>query len=279
MVQAGFGYGGVELLRQLGKGELRGLQAEACGLLELVRKLLEHPRGLELSDGVQLDLGGFHGFVQVGAVAVEAAVDAVAEVLFQLGGHDGDGGGGGPDEGEEVGDLVALLEVGDAASVAGDVFGGEAALAEKGFQFAAGLEVGAGEFQVVALGGLGHAASGEEAAAEEGGAAAGFLHHGEVDVEGQVLAGVVAQEVDDMVQLFALGDLEGELPDGGSPLSGGIIQEHGVGLAVEAEGESPLKEPGKPRREVQVFGDNPYLRRTECMAVKQNTVSLRPRAA
>ena len=61
---------------------------------------------------------------RISAVAVEAAVNAVALVLFQLGGHDAHGGHGRTDQRQEVLDLVALLEIGDEAAVAGHALGG-----------------------------------------------------------------------------------------------------------------------------------------------------------
>ena len=118
MVQAGLGHRRVKLLRQLTEGQLRILQPQGRRQLELVRQLVQEARPLELPDRFQLFLGRLHRLVQIGAVAVEAAVNAVAQVLFQLGGHDAHGGHGRTDQRQEVLDLVALLEVGDEAAVA-----------------------------------------------------------------------------------------------------------------------------------------------------------------
>ena len=85
-------------------------------------------RPLQYPDGLQLLLGGLHNFIQIGAVAVQAPVDAVSEILLQLCAHDGHGRHRRADEGQEILNVLALLEVGDVAAAPGDALGGEAAL-------------------------------------------------------------------------------------------------------------------------------------------------------
>ena len=119
---------------------------------------------------------------------------------------------------------------------------------------------------MVALGGVRDAPPGEEAAPEKGRPAALLLHHGEVDVQGQALPGVVAQEVNDVVQLLPLGDLKNHLPR---------LPPAQIRLAVEPEVEGPLKQPGQPGGKVGILRDDPDLGRAEGVAVEQNAVGLR----
>lgn len=127
--------------------------------------------------------------VQIGAVAVEAAVDAVAQILFHFGRHDIHGRHRRADKGEKILDLVALLEVGHKAAVAGDALGRIAALPQQHAQFPAGLEMGCGQLQMVALGGIGDAAAGKKRPPQKGSPAALLLQHSEVDMQDRVLPG------------------------------------------------------------------------------------------
>ena len=81
VVERGFGDGRFAQLRKLGQGELRVGHPQIHRLLELVGQLLQHAALLQPVDGLDLPLGGVHRLVQIGAVAVEAAVDAVAQVV------------------------------------------------------------------------------------------------------------------------------------------------------------------------------------------------------
>ena len=57
---------------------------------------------------------------------------------------------------------------------------------------------------MVALDWVGDAAAAKERAPQEGRPAALVLQHGEVDVEHQILPGIIAQRIDNMVQLLLL---------------------------------------------------------------------------
>ena len=122
---------------------------------------------------------------------------------------------------------------------------------------------------MIPLLGIHDAAAGEKQPAGRQPAAA-LLQQAEVDMEGQVLAGVVAQEVDDMVQLLPLRNLKDHLP---LPLLDPLRP------SVELEAERPLEELGKPPREVGILRDDPHLRGVEGIAVQQNAVGLRPGTA
>ncbi|CAN4048756.1 DUF3848 domain-containing protein, partial [Dysosmobacter welbionis] len=118
------------------------------------------------------------------------------------------GGHGRTDQRQEVLDLVALLEVGDEAAVAGHALGGIAALPQQHLQLPAHLQVGGRQLQVVPLGRVRDAAPGEEHPPQEGRPAALLLQQSEVDVQGQVLLRAEAQQVHDPAELAAVCDLE-----------------------------------------------------------------------
>ena len=128
--------------------------------------------------------------------------------------------------------------------------------------------MGGHELQVVALQGIRDAAPGEEDAPEEGGAAALLLQEAEIDVQDQVLLRGVAQEVDDVVELFLVRDLE-------DPLALLPLLRH----PVKAQGEGPLEDLWQPLGKAGVFCDDTDLGGVEGMAVEQDPVCLRPGAA
>ena len=164
--------------------------------------------------------------------------------------------------------MLALLEVRNIAAAPGDALGGEAAVLQQGRHLPVHLGVGGHELQVVALQGVRDAAPGEEDAPEEGGAAALLLQEAEIDVQDQVLLRGVAQEVDDVVELFLVRDLE-------DPLALLPLLRH----PVKAQGEGPLKDLGQPLGKARVLRNDADLGGVEGVAVEQNAVGLRPGAA
>ena len=119
---------------------------------------------------------------------------------------------------------------------------------------------------MIPLLGIHDAAAGEKAAPQEGSPAAALLQQAEVDMEGQLLLGIVTQQIDDSRQFLRIRDLE-------DPLSPFLRQ------AVEPEAEGLLEEPGEAGGEVAIFRDDPDLRRIEGVAVQQDAVGFRPGAA
>ena len=83
---------------------------------------------MQAADGLHLLLCRLHRLIQIGAVAVQAAVHAIPQVLFQLGGHHVHGRHGCANQRQKVLDLVALLEIGNEAAAPAETFGRIAAL-------------------------------------------------------------------------------------------------------------------------------------------------------
>ena len=83
-------------------------------------------------------------------------------------------------------------------------------------------------------------------------------------MEHQILPGIVAQLVDDAVQLAPVGDAEDQLP----PL---LLRQ-----TVEFQTEGPLEQPGQPGGKVGALGNEPHLRGAEGIAVEQHAVGLGP---
>ena len=91
----------------------------------------------------------------------------------------------------------------------------------------------------------------------------------------QILPGVVAQGVDDAVQLFAVGDLEDQLA--GLPRL--PFEQLRLGLAVKPQTEGLVEQLGQARGKVGVLCDDAHLRGTESVAIEQDAVGLRQGAA
>ena len=89
-------------------------------------------------------------------------------------------------------------------------------------------------------------------------------------MQGQALPGVVAQEVNDVVQLLPLCNLKNHLSR---------LFPVRVRLAVKAEVEGPLKEPGQPGGKIGILRDDPDLRGAEGVAIEQDPVGFRLGAA
>ena len=121
---------------------------------------------------------------------------------------------------------------------------------------------------MVALQGIRDAAPGEEDAPEKGRPAALLFQETEIDMQDQVLFRGIAQEVDDMVELFFIRDLEDQLPL--LPL---------LRHAVKARREGALKDLGQPLGKARVLRDDAHLSGVEGMAVEQDAIGLRPGAA
>ena len=90
----------------------------------------------------------------------------------------------------------------------------EAHLRQQGRNLPAGLGVGGGQLQVIALLRVRDAAPGQKGPPHKGSAAALVLQQAEIHVQHQ--AGVIAQQVHDPGQLVALGDAEDQLVPGAS---------------------------------------------------------------
>ena len=86
-------------------------------------------------------------------------------------------------------------------------------------------------------------------------------------MEHQILPGIVAQLVDDAVQLAPVGDAEDQLP----PL---LLRQ-----TVEFQAEGPLEQSGQPGGKVSALGNEPHLCGAEGIAVEQHAVGLGPCAA
>lgn len=86
-------------------------------------------------------------------------------------------------------------------------------------------------------------------------------------MEHQILPGIVAQLIDDAVQLAPVGDAEDQLP----PL---LLRQ-----TVEFQTEGPLEQPRQPGGKVGALGNEPHLCGAEGIAVEQHTIGLSSGAA
>ena len=91
---------------------------------------------------------------------------------------------------EQLLDVVALLEIGDEAAAPAETFGRIAALLKQRAQFSAHLQMGGGQFQMIALLGVRDAAPGKKGSPQKRRPVAGLLQQSEVDMEHQILFGV-----------------------------------------------------------------------------------------
>ena len=82
-----------------------------------------------------------------------------------------------------------------------------------------------------------------------------------------MLLWVIAQHVDDVIQLLSLRDLEHHLAR--------LVR---LRLAVEPQAEGAVEQLGQPCGKVGILRDDTNLRGAEGIAVEQNTVRLRPGA-
>ena len=121
---------------------------------------------------------------------------------------------------------------------------------------------------MIALQRIGNAPPGKEDAPQEGSAAALLLQHGEVDVQHQILPGIIAQQVCDMIQFLSVRDLEHHLA---------LCPR--FRLAVKVKIERPVEQLRKACGKVGILRDDTDLRGAERVAVEQDTVGLRPGAA
>ena len=122
---------------------------------------------------------------------------------------------------------------------------------------------------MVTLLGVGDTPPCEKRPPQESRPVAWLLHQPEVDVKHQILSGVEAQQVDDMIQLLSIRDLE-------NPLSLLLFL---LRLAVKRQVKGSAEQLGQPGGEVWILRDDPHLRRAEGVAVEQDPVGLCPRAA
>ena len=165
--------------------------------------------------------------------------------------------------------MLGLLEVDDGAAAPHDAARQEAHLLQKRRHLAAGLHVGGGQLQMIALFRVGDTAARQERAPQEGRAAAVVLQQGEVHMQHQRLAGIVAQRVQNAPQLLRLGDLENQLA------AGQVVRRQPVELHIER----PLEQPGQAGGKLRILGDDPHLLHGEGVAVQQRAVALGPCAA
>ena len=112
---------------------------------------------------------------------------------------------------------------------------------------------------MIALLGVRDAAPGKKGSPQKGRPVTGLLHQAEVDVKHQVLLGVKAQQIDDMVQLLPVCNLE-------DPLSLLLVL---FRLAVKGQVEGPAKQLGQPGGEIGIFRDDPHLGGAEGVAVER----------
>ena len=257
----------LKLLRQLPQGQLRVGLPQDDGLLQLGGEPAHPVQLVEPPDGLQLLLGGGHHLVQVGGLAVDLTVHAVAQPLLRPGALQCAGGSGCAHESQELLDLDAAFEVGDLTAAPGRLAGLAAHVGQQRRQLPAGLGVAGDQLQVVALGGLGGAAAGKERAPQKRGAAAVLLQQAEVDVEHRALAGVEAKGVHDAAGLLPVRDLKDVFL---LPLRR---------QAVKGEAKGPVQKGGEPLREALALRDDPHLLGGKGVAVEQRTVGLRPGAA
>ena len=174
----------------------------------------------------------------------------------------------GANQGEKVLNLVALLEVGNEAAIARESLWRISTLPQQHLQLPAGLQMRGIELQMVPLQRVRQAAAGKKGPSEKRRSTALLLQQSKVDVEDQILPGVIAQQIDDMVQLPAVRDLKHHLPR--------CLR---LWETVKLHIEGSLEELWKTRGKIGVFCNNPDLRGTESIAIEQNAIGLRPGAA
>ena len=266
MAQGGLGHRRGAHAGQLGQGELRVGLPQLGGLLELQGELLQHPSFPQGLDGLALLHGGVHGLVHVGGLAVDPAVDPVAQELLRLGVHQLHGGHRRADGGEEILHGLALLEIRNVVGLPGDLLGGVAQLPEQDGHLPAHRPVGGGQLQVVALERVGHRTARQKRPPQEGLAAVGLLQHAEVDVVGRA-RGVEGAQVPQQRQLVGIGD--------GEDLLGAVR----VPLLVEGQAEGLVKQGGEPVAKGLGLGDDLHFLGGKAVAVEQHAAGLRLGAA
>ena len=140
-----------------------------------------------------MGLSRFHRLVQIGGIAVHPAVYTAPQILFGFGVHQLHGSQGRAQNGQKVCNGLALLKVGHITAASGSRLGGKLRLRQQGQQFPIHRHMGGGQFQVIALIGVGHRAAGQKGPSEKSGAAVVLLQHPKVDVMGQSLSHVIAK--------------------------------------------------------------------------------------
>ena len=163
--------------------------------------------------------------------------------------------------------MLRLLEVNNRAAAPADAVGQKAHLRQQGRHLPAGLCMAGIQLQMIALFRVGDTAPRQKGPPQEGRPAALVLQQPEVHMEHQILPGIVAQLVDDAVQLAPVGDAEDQLP----PL---LLRQ-----TVEFQTEGPLEQPGQPGGKVSALGNDPHLCGAEGIAVEQHTIGLSSGAA
>ena len=243
--------------------------AQLRRLPELFRQTLPRAPAAQTLNRRELLLRGVERFVHIRHIAVHGAVGAVADGLVHLRGHDVHGRGRGADRREQILDVLGLLEIDHRRAAAADAARQKAHLRQQRRHLAAGLRVRAGQLEVIALLGIRHAPAREKRPAQKRRPAALVLKQSEIDVQHHRLARVIAELVDDPVELLRIGNLENELS----------VAAVVLGQAVELHRKRPLKQARQARGKLGVFRDNAHQRRRERVAVQQHAIGLRPRAA
>ena len=119
------------------------------------------------ANGGLLLRGRLQNFVHVGYVAVHGAVCAVTDLLIHLGRHDLGSRHRRAQRGQQIFDMLGLLEVDDGAAAPHDAARQEAHLLQKRRHLAAGLHVGGGQLQMIALFRISDAAAGQKGTTQE----------------------------------------------------------------------------------------------------------------
>ena len=164
----------------------RIIETELCRLAELRRQLLESSLLLKLPDGCDLLNRRVDHLGQICRFAVDAAVDAVAKILFDLRLHHAHCAHRRADGRQKILDHVALLEIQNAVAAARRFLRGKSGVEQQRAGFAADLIVRGRQLQVVALGRVRDRAAGQKRAAQKRQPLFVLLQHPVIDVQRHV---------------------------------------------------------------------------------------------
>ena len=267
MVDGGFGQGRVFQFGQLLEGGLGVGFAELGGFAELVRQVPVEAPVLQAADGCQLLLGRVHSLAQVGGLAVDPAVDSVAQILLHLGLHDPHGADRRAQRCQKILNLVALLEIEHVAPGPADGFRGEAHLLHQPPDLPAHPQMGRDQLQMIALLRVRHRAPGHKGPPEKRRPAALLFENAQIDLEGHGGGGLQAEDIVNPVDLFRV--LHGE-----NLLARPVLRQ-----LVELEAEGLLEQLRQPLGKIPALGDDPDCVGRKRIAEQQHAVALRHGAA
>ena len=253
-------------LRQAGFGILF---PGCCSLQQFSRQVFQHTQLLQCADGGKLLLGCFHHLGNIGIVAIAAAIDLVVHFLFQFRFHNAHRRHMGTQKHQKIRDQIALLDVQYLCPTPGRQLGIETQnFVHQYICFPCHCGVGGGDFQVVALARIGHAAASQKCTAKECCLTAFLLHNGQIHMKRHRIAGIKAIRIHNGGNFHRILDQK-QLLAGSIPLR----------QTVEGKIERFFEKLGQHGSKFPAFGNDTDAVHGKAVGEQQNTETLRLGAA